>query len=165
MKVYYRDYLIRHWESRDRAAAAAIIGQVLSEYSLNWEPEGADRDVLEVERCYQQSGGEFWVIEQAEKLVGTAAYYPVQCSAQSVEVRKMYLLPEVRGQGLGRFLLQTLEGAIAAQGFQTIWLETASPLIEAIALYEASGYQPSTGVETARCDRIYQKSLAPNPAH
>lgn len=71
----------------------------------------------------------------------------------------MYLLPEVRGRGLGRFLLQTLEQAIAAGGFQEIWIETASVLVEAVKLYERSGYRAATGVETARCDRAYVKSL------
>lgn len=71
----------------------------------------------------------------------------------------MYLLPAARGQGLGKFLLQKLEQAITARRFQQIWIETASVLVEAIKLYESSGYQPETGVETARCDRIYVKTV------
>jgi putative acetyltransferase len=73
----------------------------------------------------------------------------------------MYLLPEARGQGLGRFLLQLLEQAIEAKGFQQIWLETATVLREAVKLYESSGYQLSTGVETQRCDRVYVKNFPP----
>ena len=159
MRLHYQDFLIRDWEPRDRTAAAEVIRSVLAEYGLGWEPEGADREVLEVEACYQQMGGEFWVVEQEGQIVGTAAYYPIHRSPQAVEVRKMYLLPTARGQGLGRFLLQQLEQAIAARGFQTIWIETASVLKEAVQLYESSGYQPATGVETARCDRVYVKSL------
>ncbi len=71
----------------------------------------------------------------------------------------MYLLPASRGQGLGRFLLGALEQAIARHGFQEIWVETASVLAEAVRLYENSGYLPATGVETARCDRVYVKYL------
>ncbi|MEA5472566.1 GNAT family N-acetyltransferase, partial [Spirulina sp. 06S082] len=78
---------------------------------------------------------------------------------KAVELRKMYLLPEVRGQGLGHFLLQQLEMAIAARGFQEIWLETATILKEAVKLYESYGYQISTGVETQRCDRLYIKKF------
>lgn len=159
MRLHYQDFLIRNWEPRDRTAAAAVIGAVLAEYGLNWEPTGADRDVLEVEACYQQVGGEFWVVEHQDQIVGTAAYYPIHRSSQAVEIRKMYLLPPARGQGLGRFLLQQLEQAIAARDFQTIWIETASVLKEAVQLYESSGYQPATGVETPRCDRVYIKFL------
>jgi putative acetyltransferase len=71
----------------------------------------------------------------------------------------MYLLPSVRGSGIGKFLLQQLEAAIAAKGFQTIWVETASVLTEAVKLYEKYGYQPATDVETPRCDRVYVKSM------
>ena len=59
MKVQYKDFLIRNWEKSDRTAAAEVIGSVLAEYNLGWEPLGADRDVLEVENFYLSTGGEF----------------------------------------------------------------------------------------------------------
>jgi putative acetyltransferase len=161
MEVCYRDFLIRSWEPRDRASAADVIRMVLAEYSLDWQPEGADQDVLEVETFYQVKGGEFWLVEQHTQIVGTAAYYPVLRGENAVEIRKMYLLPEARGRGLGRYLLQTLENAIAARGFQQIWIETDTVLKEAVKLYESSGYQATTGVETQRCDRVYIKVLTP----
>jgi putative acetyltransferase len=161
MQAFYKDFLIRDWMVSDRTPAAALIRSVLAEYGLGWEPEGADRDVLQVETCYQAVGGEFWVVEQQGKLVGTGAYYPIQRGQKAVEIRKMYLLPETRGQGLGRFLLTTLEDTIAARNFEQIWVETASVLAEAVRLYESSDYQPAAGVETERCDRVYLKVLKP----
>jgi putative acetyltransferase len=145
--------------------AAALIEQVLAEYGLGWEPDGADRDVLEVETHYLQVGGAFWVVERQtqtaeDQIVGTAAYYSTPRAPLAVEIRKMYLLPEVRGRGLGGFLLQALEKTIAQQGYREIWVETAAVLKEAVLLYERSGYLPATGVETARCDRVYRKLLA-----
>ncbi|MBF2047731.1 GNAT family N-acetyltransferase [Leptolyngbya sp. NK1-12] len=163
MYASYRDFLIRDWQPSDRQVAAELIYTVLQEYGLGCEPNGADQDVLTVEESYWAKGGEFWVVERQGQLVGTAGYYPVSRGEQAVEIRKMYLQPAVRGQGLGRHLLQALEQAILAKGFSQIWIETASVLKEAIQLYESSGYQPSTGVETARCDRIYLKPL-PRPA-
>lgn len=159
MQAYYQDFLIRDWEQGDRSTAAEIIGSVLAEYGLNWEPTKADQDVLAIEQFYLAAGGEFWVVEHQGKLVGTSAYYPVDRGEQAVEIRKMYLLPAVRGKGLGKFLLQQLEQAITTKGFQQIWVETASALAEAIKLYESSGYEPATGVETARCDHVYLKQL------
>lgn len=162
MNLSYKEFLIRPWMPRDRNEAAAIIRDILTEYGLPWEPSGADRDVLEVETFYTNIGGEFWVIEQHSKLVGTAAYYPIERGKNAVEIRKMYLLPEVRGKGLGKYLLAQLERAIANRGFQEIWIETASILKEAVKLYESNGYQPTTGVETKRCDRVYIKILSHN---
>ncbi len=154
-------YLIRSWQPRDRAAAVALIAQVLAEYGLTCEPTESDRDALEVEACYWETGGEFWVVENAGALVGTAGYRPTPRGDRAVELRKMYLLPQARGQGLGRYRLSQLESAIQQRGFNQIWLETASVLKEAVELYEASGYEPASGVETARCDRIYRKPLTP----
>jgi putative acetyltransferase len=155
--MHYKDFLIRSWRPDDRETVFNLIGSVLAEYGLIQEPQGADRDVLEVETFYQS--GEFWVIERNHQLVGTAAYYPISRGKNAVEIRKMYLLSEVRGFGLGKFLLSELEKAIAQNGFEQIWIETASVLKEAVLLYEKNGYQPATGVETARCDRVYMKSL------
>jgi putative acetyltransferase len=159
MHTRFKDYLIRDWEPCDRHAAATVIATVLTEYGLGWDPEGADRDVLAVEACYVEAKGAFWVVEQKGTIVGTGAYYPIRRGINAVEIRKMYLLPTARGYGLGLFLLQQLEAAIIAQSYQQIWIETASVLAEAVQLYERNGYSPATGVETARCDRIYMKAL------
>jgi putative acetyltransferase len=160
---YYQDFLIRDWEERDRIPASEVISSVLAEYSLGWEPDGADRDVLQVEEYYLAIGGEFWVIEYQNQVVGTGAYYPIHRGEKAVEIRKMYLLPSARGVGLGKYLLQQLERAIANRGFQQIWIETATVLAEAVKLYESNGYQPATGLETTRCDRVYVKGLPNNP--
>ena len=159
METRYLNFKIRAWEPRDRTTAAEIVRSVLAEYGIGWEPTGADRDALDVEDFYQATGGEFWVIEKEGQLVGTGGYYPVKRGKKAVEIRKMYLLADARRQGLGKFLLQTLEQAIASRGFEQIWIETASLLAEAVQLYESSGYQPAAGVETARCDRVYQKRI------
>lgn len=159
MEATYKNFWVRSWQPSDRSSAASVIQTVLAEYGLGWEPEGADQDVLQVESSYLAVGGEFWVIEQQQKIVGTAAYYPIYRGKNAVEIRKMYLLPEARGQGLGQFLLTRLEAAIAMRGFEQAWIETASVLREAVHLYERNGYIPATGVETLRCDRVYCKQL------
>jgi putative acetyltransferase len=156
----YGNYTIRSWQPEDRQAAAEVIKNALAEYGLGWEPDGADRDVLLVEEYYLDRGGEFWVIEDECKIIGTSAYYPYPHRGEkAVEIRKMYLCSKVRGQGLGTYLLGELERSILAHGYHEIWIETASVLTAAVKLYEANGYQPATGIETLRCDRIYVKNL------
>lgn len=159
MNQVYKQFLIRDWRKSDRDSAAQVIRQVLEEYGLPWQPEEADKDVVEVETHYLNRGGEFWVIETEGKLIGTAAYYPVENDSKGVEIRKMYLLPEARRLGLGKYLLESLEKAIAIKGFTTVYIETASILKEAVKLYEKYDYQPMTEVNTARCDRSYFKRL------
>jgi putative acetyltransferase len=159
----YQNFTIRPWQPVDREAVAEVIGTVLAEYGLGWEPKGADRDVLEIEKYYLETGGEFWtLLNAAGQVIGSVGYHPItrQQQGAAVEIRKMYLLSAYRGQGLGRYVLGKLEESIKAHGFQEIWIETASVLKEAVQLYENSGYLPTSGVETARCDRAYIKQLS-----
>lgn len=174
MLTSFKDFLIRDWVVGDRTPAADVIQTVLAEYGLGWEVNCggcSDQDAVEVEKYYLQTGGEFWVIEHpypvepankiqpANRIVGTGGYYPIQRGQNAVEIRKMYLLPEARGHGLGRFLLAQLEQAAAFKGFTEVWIETATVLTEAVQLYERNGYEPMSGVETERCDKVYRKRL------
>jgi putative acetyltransferase len=116
--------------------------------------------VLEIEKYYLETGGEFWILLNAGgQVIGSAGYHPISRSVGAVEIRKMYLLRAYRGRGLGRYVLGELEKAIKLRGFQEIWIETASVLKEAVQLYENNGYVASSGVETVRCDRVYVKKL------
>lgn len=157
---HYKHFLIRDWHPCDRNKVSQLIAVVLEEYGLSFEPNGADLDVIEIEQFYQNAGGKFWVVELNNTIVGTGGYYPIHRGDHAVEIRKMYLLPSVRGQGLGTYLLQALEQDIITQGYQQIWIETATCLTEAIQLYEKYNYQQSIGVETPRCDRVYVKYLS-----
>ena len=58
------------------------------------------------------------------------------------ELRRMYVVPAQRGKGLGRALLQALEGAARDLGYRTLRLETGNEAPEALGLYTSSGYEP-----------------------
>lgn len=168
METQFKDFLIRDWVAGDRELAAGVVKTVLEEYGLGWEASCgncSDQDAVEVEKYYQQTGGEFWVVETGGTIVGTGGYHPIARGNNAVEIRKMYLLPTARGQGLGRFLLAQLEQAATDQGFGEVWVETATVLTEAVALYEKNDYQPMGGVETDRCDRVYCKVLQRLESH
>lgn len=161
MEQRYREFLIREWQPSDRPAVSDLVRTVLAEYGLGFEPEATDRDAIQVEDAYWKTGGAFWVIEREGQIVGSGGYHPSHRGEHAVELRKMFILADHRGKGLGRWLLQALERSAVEKGFGEMWLETASVLKDAIRLYERNGYQPSTGVETQRCDRIYYKVLKP----
>ena len=56
------------------------------------------------------------------------------------EIKRMYVAPAARGLGLGRLLMQTLEGHAIGLGLACIRLETGVKQPEAIGLYRAFGY-------------------------
>jgi len=59
------------------------------------------------------------------------------------EVKRMFVSPTLRRQGLARRLLVALEDSARAAGVEVLALETGTMQPEAIALYEAQGYQPT----------------------
>ncbi len=56
------------------------------------------------------------------------------------EVKRMYVVPEVRGQGLSRVLLRALLDQARSLGLREVWLETGTEQPEAISLYESEGF-------------------------
>ncbi len=58
------------------------------------------------------------------------------------ELRRMYVVPEHRGTGLGRRILEALEDAARELGYETMRLETGNEAPEAMGLYTSSGYEP-----------------------
>lgn len=57
-----------------------------------------------------------------------------------VEVKRMFVRPTFRGQGLGEAILEALEKAGREAGYDTLLLETGTRQPEALALYRKAGY-------------------------
>ena len=56
------------------------------------------------------------------------------------EIKRMFVMPEVRGRGIAKELLSAVHGAAQADGYNYVRLETGDQQRAAIALYEAAGY-------------------------
>jgi putative acetyltransferase len=80
-------------------------------------------------------------------------------SADAVEIKRMYVKPLYRGQGIANTVLAELEKWAAELAYKTCVLETGKKQPEAIRLYEKSGYTriPNYGqyvnVENSVCMR------------
>jgi ribosomal protein S18 acetylase RimI-like enzyme len=61
----------------------------------------------------------------------------------AAEVKRMFVTAEARRAGLGRLILRQLEDDARASGAEVMVLETGAAQPEAIALYEACGYEPT----------------------
>ena len=57
------------------------------------------------------------------------------------EIKRMYVVPGVRRRGVGRALLQALEGEARSLGIEALILETGERQPEAIALYRSAGFE------------------------
>lgn len=72
---------------------------------------------------------------------------PIGCGAfkeydkQKVEIKRMFVVPEYRGKGIGLKILNELELWAAALNFAECILETGKKQPEAISLYQKAGYE------------------------
>ena len=93
---------------------------------------------------------------------------PVGCGCfkwfddQTVELKRMFVLPEMRGKQLAARLLQELERWAVEEGFSKAVLETSHRQVEAVRLYTVAGYTLTEnygqyiGMEESIC---YRKEL------
>jgi putative acetyltransferase len=150
---------IREATIADAAAIRSIVGETLAEFGFPVESSGTDADLADVPRSYQSRGGTFRVIEdEGGAIVGCGGLYPMDGGV--VELRKMYFRPAIRGQGMGRRLLEDLLAEARRREFGRIELETASNLTAAIALYQRAGFVETDGPKhSCRCDRTFALEL------
>ena len=105
------------------------------------------------EDLYQRNGDvqkQYEQYNQIDKIKHAMVVYvngePVGCGCfkpfdkDSVEMKRMFILPEMRGRQLGACLLQELEMWAAEEGFTRAVLETGVRQVEAQRLYEVAGY-------------------------
>ena len=150
---------LRPATNADADAIRALVFGVLREYGLAPSPDDTDADLFDIEASYFARGGRFDVLVAARvNIVGTVGLLPA--APDTVELRKMYLHRQLRGQGHGR---QMLEHAIAESrrmGFGRMTLETALVLKEAVALYTRYGFRPcASDPVAARCDQVFELIL------
>ncbi|WP_243707449.1 GNAT family N-acetyltransferase [Micromonospora sp. KC606] len=84
----------------------------------------------------------FLLAEVNGRPVGCCAVQPFPPPDTAAELKRMYVAPEARGQGVAARLLAEAERTAAALGHTGMRLETAVHQPEAIALYTRAGYLP-----------------------
>lgn len=149
---------LRAVRAEDEPAVRALVFGILAAYGLAPSPADTDADLFDLPGFYADRGGDFSVLVDGERIIGTVGLHRV--SEEVAELRKMYLDADYRGRGLGRLLLEHALGRARELGFARVTLETASVLREAVALYERYGfYRSEPGHLAARCDVAMVREL------
>jgi GNAT superfamily N-acetyltransferase len=82
--------------------------------------------------------GRFLLATQAHDPAGCAAFK--QLSADVCELYCVYVRPESRGHGVGSLLLGRLQAEASVAGYTAMYLETATFMHDAHALYRSHGF-------------------------
>jgi putative acetyltransferase len=90
---------------------------------------------------FKKERSAYFVAEVDGKIAGGGGIYPTEgLPEDTCELVKMYLLPEARGIGLGKQLLEKCFDTARKFGFRQIYLETMPELKLALKMYEKSGF-------------------------
>lgn len=122
-------------------AAARTMRAYLAELEdrLDMDPSLAEKvDATEV----TPPRGDFMLVSEVVSgdVVGFGAVHVLEPGV--LEIKRMWLRPDIRGRGLGRFLLEHLENRARALGGRRVLLGVNDALVEACGLYLATGYEP-----------------------
>ena len=120
-----------------------------------YESRSLLQDMDELQQTYFENDGIFLVLTDNDQIIGTGAIRKI--NREICELKRLWLLFEYHGKGLGYRMIQELFAFARGKGFQRIWLETdrdaqsrAFDLYKRLGFYEIPGYsdhQDETAME------------------
>lgn len=146
-------------------ALCDVIKTVGAEYGAVGEGFGpSDEEVLAMSQYYNEEDRSLYLVALVNgKVVGGGGIAPFGQDDAVCELKKLFLLPESRGLGLGKALTEQCLSFAKAQGYTQCYLDTLSSMGAAIALYERAGFEhlsePYEGTLHNGCDVWMLKAL------
>jgi len=137
------DILIRPIQPSDNYPLSKVIRDTLTEFKANhpgtvyYDP--TTDHLFELFRAPQSC---YYVAEANGVIAGGVGIFPTPgLPADTCELVKMYLLPFVRGQGLGKKLIEQALSFASESGFKNVYIETMPELSKAMKVYEKFGFR------------------------
>jgi GNAT superfamily N-acetyltransferase len=119
----------------NRLLAPANMKDVFEAYIVRSLDEEIDR----ISDYYRERQGGFWVAVDGGKIVGM---FGLESSGEdAMEIRRMYVDPDLRRRGIARRMLQLAEQECRRRGRVRIVLSTSELQREALSLYRSAGYE------------------------
>jgi ribosomal protein S18 acetylase RimI-like enzyme len=116
---------------------------LLREYAASLDVDlcfqGFEQELERLSVDYGPPHGAFLVAEQGGEAIGCVA---LRLHVDGVaELKRLYVRPAARGQGLGRQLAEGMIAEARRLGYQRVVLDTLPSMHEARALYDALGFR------------------------
>ncbi|GHI07049.1 GNAT family N-acetyltransferase [Streptomyces cellostaticus] len=150
----------------DHPDAVKLNDEVQAEYHLRYG-DGGDATALDAADFDPPRGVYLIAYDEQDRPVATGGWRSQDRNEEGnedgdAELKRMFVVAQLRGRGLARRMLTALEEDARTAGRARMVLETGTKQPEAIALYTSSGYEPCTKFgyyrhyEESRC---YAKEL------
>lgn len=133
--------MLRPIQSKDNQAIAQLIRSSLEAFGLD-KPGTAyyDPQLNQLTEYYAGlAKSAYFVIEHEGQILACGGFGPV--SGKIAELQKLYVAAEHRGKGLSSLLLTKIFDLAKREGYEKLYLETATELASAVAVYEHFGFK------------------------
>ena len=141
---------IRRIESHEWPIAKRIVYRVaydifketrqLEEMIADFDSRGTLDDLLNIQKNYFENGGIFLVTLRDGEIIGTGAIRKLE--RDLCELKRLWLLTDYHGQGLGYRMLQQLLTSAREKGYKRMQLETdAIAQSRAVEFYKRIGFR------------------------
>jgi putative acetyltransferase len=138
---------LRAIEEGDNALLAELIRGVFHEFGIpKTGTVYSDPKTDKLFELFQTPGSYYWVAVEDEKVVGGCGIYPTERLPEGcVELVKFYVLPEIRGRGVGKELMEKCIDTARVLGYRQMYLESFPELGRALYMYEKVGFKHIEG--------------------
>lgn len=127
----------------DNKILADIITLIMKEFKE--DPKGTiveDPTLHTMYENYTQGKGVYYVAVEDDKILGGSGINQLDGTPEKIcELQRMFLLPESRGKGIGKKLMELCLEAAKNLGYEKIYLETLDNMNDARKLYLKSGFE------------------------
>jgi GNAT superfamily N-acetyltransferase len=123
----------------DSPEAQALVAAMEAWVAEGFGPPTPDRTSTVTPQEMVPPTGAFVVIREDGRAVAGGGVRRLEDGV--CEIKRMFVVPEARGRGHGRRVLQALERAAADLGYRRARLDTALSMTTAMTLYESAGYR------------------------
>lgn len=108
-------YTVAHWLFHENETLEETIAQLRREWPIH--------DLDDIQRSYFDNGGTFLAIMEGDEVIGTGALRRLEAGVG--EIKRVWLLPQYHGQGLGYQMMQRLLDEARHQGYRCVRLCTS----------------------------------------
>lgn len=125
----------------DAAGIIALIGRVFAEYGFVYDPVVEVQDLLRFAAHYEPPRGAFFVVRDGAVIVGSVGVERLE--ADAAELHRLYLDAALRGQGIGRALVDAALGWCGTHAISRLILWSDTRFERAHRLYTRMGFLPT----------------------